>query len=89
MSLNTRKVLELKVDQPMVGAFLEDWTSRYEERRFNFSDLKDREDFCKGLEEMAKHISHVSPSATLGLVLGGPNNKILGVKHLIVNVKVD
>lgn len=71
----------LKQRKPNVAQFLESWIARNEKRSFDFSKEEDQADFYEALQDMGRHIAHVSQSATLSSIIS-----VDGVNTLYVNV---
>jgi len=75
-------LLALKVKKPLVGAFLEDWLSKYGDRQFDLSVPKDQDDFAEAIEKMAKHVSHASPSGRISVLFDAN----VGVETIFIHV---
>lgn len=71
----------LRQRKPNIAQFLESWVSKNEKRQFDFSKEEDQADFFEALQDMGRHIAHVSQSATLSSIVS-----VDGVNTLYVNV---
>ena len=71
----------LKQRKPNVAQFLESWAAKNERRQFDFSNQEDQADFFEALQDMGRHIAHVSQSATLSCIVS-----VDGVDTMYVNV---
>ncbi len=70
----------LRLKNPAIAEFLDQWKSKYEKRRFDLTKESDQADFYEAMLEMARHIAHVADSATLDTIVS-----IEGVNMLYVN----
>ena len=74
-------LLALKTKKPYVGRFLEEWLNNYGNRKFDFSDQQDQEDFAEAVEKMAKHIIHTSPSGRISVIFSAET----GIDNLFIH----
>lgn len=70
----------LRLKNPVIAEFLDQWKNKYEKRRFDLTKESDQADFYEAMLEMARHIAHVADSATLDTIVS-----IEGVNMLYVN----
>ena len=71
----------LKQRKPNVAQFLESWSAKNEQRQFDFSNQEDQADFFEALQDMGRHIAHVSTSATLSSIVS-----VDGVNTVYLNI---
>jgi len=71
----------LRHNQPEIAEFLESWRGKNERRTFDFSNERDQADFVEAVQDMARHIAHVSVNATLTTV-----TSVDGVNTVYLNV---
>jgi len=71
----------LKHKRPDIAQFLELWQGQNEKRTFDFSNENDQADFVEAVQNMARHIAHVSTNATLTSLIS-----VDGVNTVYINV---
>jgi hypothetical protein len=71
----------LQQKNPSLANLVQRWTSKYADRSFDLTSVKDQADFYEGVLEMARHMASASSTGQLQLNVGpsGPN----GLKLLV------
>ena len=71
----------LKQRKPQIAQFLEQWRSKNERRTFDLSSESDQASFYEALQDMGRHIAHMSSKVTISTIIS-----VDGVDTVYLNV---